>query len=390
MTPHETHTDHSPTRPTLGSLFSGYGGLDMAVNAVFGAETVWHSEIEKAPSKILAHHSPGIPNIGDITKVKWENVPPVEIICGGSPCQDVSQAGKRAGMTEGTRSNLWREMVTAIKTLHPRLVVWENVRGVLNAPAFSTSDLGPGEGLLDDRPNGHLRALGRVLGDLADLGFDAEWGMLRASDVGAPHHRARIFLLAWPSGESILNPRNYPRRTEYGFQFEKSPGGFRESGENTSNTQGYGRNVRSSKNEWQTDRKVNSPTNDCEVAANAEREGRGPGRNGSGDASSQGAPGDTERCSKSQINWGVYAPAVEQWEKLTRPAPFPVEIGPKGGRRLAAPFAEWMMGLPPGWVTDVPGVNRREQLKAIGNGVCPQQAMSAIFALVERVRGKGE
>lgn len=127
-----------------GSLFSGYGGLDMAVNTVFNAKTVWHSEIEPAPSKILEYHYPGVPNLGDITKVDWNKVPPVDIICGGSPCQDVSQAGKRAGMTEGTRSNLWREMVTAIETLHPRLVVWENVRGVLNAPAFSTSDLGPG------------------------------------------------------------------------------------------------------------------------------------------------------------------------------------------------------------------------------------------------------
>ncbi|MGV7904297.1 DNA cytosine methyltransferase, partial [Mycobacterium kansasii] len=84
-----------------------YAGLDRAVEEVFGAEPAWFVEYDAAPSKILAHHYPGVPNYGDVTTVDWASVPPVAILTGGSPCQDLSNAGKRAGMTDGTRSNLW-------------------------------------------------------------------------------------------------------------------------------------------------------------------------------------------------------------------------------------------------------------------------------------------
>lgn len=183
----------------MGSLFSGYGGLDLAVHDVFDAETEWVAEFEEAPSKILAHRFPGVPNLGDVTKVDWYTVPRVDIIAGGSPCQDVSQAGRRAGMTDGTRSNLWVEMREAIRIIQPEWVVWENVRGAASAKASSASDMEPGTGLVGEagaRGGANLRALGRVLGDLASLGYDAEWRMVRASDVGAPHQRARIFVLA--------------------------------------------------------------------------------------------------------------------------------------------------------------------------------------------------
>lgn len=112
----------------------------MAVCEAFGAEVAWHSEIDEAPAKILAHHYPHIPNLGDITKINWSEVEPVDIITGGSPCQDLSSAGKRAGMTEGTRSNLWHAMRDAIEVIKPKYVVWENVRGALSAKATSESD----------------------------------------------------------------------------------------------------------------------------------------------------------------------------------------------------------------------------------------------------------
>lgn len=337
----------------LGSLFSGYGGLDIAVHNVFGTETAWVSEVDPAPVTILKHHWPHVPNLGDITKVDWGEVPPVDIICGGSPCQDVSAAGKRAGMTEGTRSNLWTEMTTAIKTLKPRLVVWENVRGVTNAPAYSASGMEPEKGLLDEQPAGHLRALGRVLGDLTNIGYDTEWGMLRASDVGAPHHRARIFLIAWPQIADSESLGWDPRHAEN----HRAPIG-----------------------------EINAPAHHCETPPHAERAGRGPGRLEPGDASSQGAPGHTERRRSTPIDFGVYAPAVRRWERLTRPAPPPTETNKSGNQHLSPRFAEWMMGLPDGWVTDVPGLTRGEQLKAIGNGVCPQQATAALTALIERAQ----
>ena len=370
----------------LGSLFSGYGGLDMAVHSVLGAETKWCSEIEPAPSKILKHHWPKTPNMGDITKVTWEDLPPVDIICGGSPCQDISMAGKRMGMTDGTRSNLWIEMVTAIDTLKPRLVVWENVRGALNAPAASASDMEQEEGLLHDQPNGHLRALGRVLGDLTNLGYDTEWGMLRASDVGAPHHRARIFLIAWPQGDGVLHPGHDARCPEFGLEYENPPVWAGEPSQSATHPESLRWDPRHAENHRAPIGEINTPAHHRETPPHTERTGRGPGRLQPGNASSQGTPGDTERCGYSSIDFGVYTPAVERWEKLTRPAPPPTETNKAGNQHLSPRFAEWMMGLPDGWVTGVSGLTRAEQLKAIGNGVCPQQAAAAIRALLERAR----
>lgn len=89
-----------------GSLFSGYGGIDRAIADVFGAETAWVSDVDPGANAILAHRYPDAPNLGDITAVDWSTVEPVDIISGGSPCQDLSMSGRRAGMTPGTRSNL--------------------------------------------------------------------------------------------------------------------------------------------------------------------------------------------------------------------------------------------------------------------------------------------
>ncbi len=236
--------------PTVGALFAGYEGIGLAVEEVFGALPAWFSEFEKAPSKILAAHYPDVPNLGDITKIKWspdcprcgaftrvrrspgalrvpvgytcsscgrehglslrqrqmralgiEIASPVDLITGGSPCQDLSHAGKRAGLKAGTRSGLWASMCDAIDIIRPSLVVWENVRGALSAEA-SAGDLESCEFCVGDAGGTHLRALGRVLGDLAELGYDAAWCSLRAADVGAPHGRYRVFVLAWPAADA--------------------------------------------------------------------------------------------------------------------------------------------------------------------------------------------
>ena len=184
----------------VGSLFSGYGGLDLAVMNVLDAEVVWHCEWDDAPSKILDKHFPGVPNYRDVSKVDWAAVEPVDVLTGGFPCQDLSLAGKRAGLRDGTRSGLWSEFANAIEILKPRLVVIENVRGLLSATAHSDveqcawcmGEAGDGEPV--------LRALGAVLGDLADLGFDARWTGVRAADAGAPHNRFRVFIVAFPKG----------------------------------------------------------------------------------------------------------------------------------------------------------------------------------------------
>jgi len=180
----------------IGSLFSGYGGLDLAVANVLGAEVAWHCEWDDAPSKILEKHFPGVPNYRDVSKVDFTQVEPVDILTGGFPCQDLSMAGKRAGLKAGTRSGLWSEFARAIDEIKPKLVVIENVRGLLSAPAsngmeYDTETMAT----LDGRPA--VRAMGAVLGDLADLGYDAEWQGVRASDNGAPHNRFRIFIVAF-------------------------------------------------------------------------------------------------------------------------------------------------------------------------------------------------
>lgn len=195
----------------IGSLFSGVGGLDLAVEAFFDAETVWHAEFDEAPSRVLAAHWPGVPNHGDVTKVDWSSVEPVDILCGGFPCQDLSLAGRRSGMRPGTRSSLWADFKTAIDVLRPSVIVIENVRGLLSGCAESDSDVEPCPGCVGEGEHRPLvRALGRVLGDLAVLGFDAEWGALEASSVGAPHGRFRVFVVAY--AQSVGFERGWPAR----------------------------------------------------------------------------------------------------------------------------------------------------------------------------------
>ena len=188
----------------IGSLFSGYGGLDLAVMNTLDAEVVWHCEFDKAPSAILAKHFPNVPNFQDVRTVDFRSVEPVDILTGGFPCQDLSLAGKRAGLQEGTRSGLWIEFARAINELQPKLVIIENVRGLLSAKAnngmeYEQEDLDVIAGRMP------IRAMGAVLGDLADLGYDARWCGLRAADAGAPHNRFRIFIIAYPSSRNSDN-----------------------------------------------------------------------------------------------------------------------------------------------------------------------------------------
>jgi len=158
---------------TVGSLFSGIGGIELGFERAGGFNTSWFVEDDKYASAILKKHWPKVPNLGDITKVNWEEVERVDLLTGGFPCQDISYAGKGAGIKEGTRSGLWKEYFRAIRTLQPKFVFVENVPALLS------------------------RGLDIVLGDLASVGYDAEWESVPASSVGAPHRRDRVFILAY-------------------------------------------------------------------------------------------------------------------------------------------------------------------------------------------------
>ena len=177
----------------IGSLFSGVGGLDLAVEEVFDAETVWQVEFDPNASTVLSKRF-GVPNYHDVTAVNWDEVPPVDILAGGFPCQDVSAAGRKAGLAEGTRSGLWSHFHQAISVLRPQYVVIENVRGLLSAKASRSADLEQHDADVV------LRAGGAVVGSLADIGYDARWLTLAAGAVGAPHKRERVFILAYPAG----------------------------------------------------------------------------------------------------------------------------------------------------------------------------------------------
>ncbi|MFJ4168352.1 DNA cytosine methyltransferase [Paenarthrobacter sp. NPDC089714] len=316
-----------------GELCAGYGGLALAIEEVFGATTAWFSEFDPAPSKILAYRWPDVPNHGDMTKIDWSAIEQVDLISGGTPCQDLSTAGRRAGMNEGTRSNLWVTMREAIAVQKPRFVAWENVRGAFSADASSSLEQCPG--CVGDTSDGRtfLRALGRVLGDLSDLGYDCQWRGVRASDVGAPHGRFRVFVLA--------------ANRDYFGEYRAGQWPQQDRGRQLADRGSSVANANDTRSQGQ---------HHPEGAAPSERHGH----------SSEG------------VDWGRYAGAVRRWEAMRGAAPSPVELSPAGKPRLSAHFAEWMMGLPPGWITAVPGIGWGDHLKACGNGVVPQQAAAAL------------
>lgn len=155
----------------VGSLFAGIGGFDLAARWM-GWDTAWFSEIEPYASSVLAKHWPGVPNHGDITKLNGADIEPIDILCGGFPCQDISLAGAGAGIG-GSRSGLWKHYARLIDEKHPRYVVAENVSAI------------------------RTRGLDVVLQDLNALGYDAEWHCIPASHVGAPHRRDRAWIIAY-------------------------------------------------------------------------------------------------------------------------------------------------------------------------------------------------
>lgn len=181
----------------IGSLFSGYGGLDLAVSAITGGQVVWHCEWDDAPSRILETHFPDVPNYKDVSKVDFTQIEQVDILTGGFPCQDLSVAGKRAGIQQGTRSGLWLEFARAISELNPRLVVIENVRGIFSAKASSDLEFCPW--CMGESGSGEpvLYALNAVCGSLSNLGYDSRWQVVSASDAGAAHRRERVFIVGF-------------------------------------------------------------------------------------------------------------------------------------------------------------------------------------------------
>jgi DNA (cytosine-5)-methyltransferase 1 len=174
-------------------LFSGIGGFSLGLERatlegayIDGFTTTAFCEIEAFPRKVLAKHWPDVPCYDDVRTLTAERLAAdgiaVDVICGGFPCQDLSSAGRRAGIGEGTRSGLYAEVLRLACDLRPRFIILENVAGLLSGPSEQ-----PGQWF------------GRVLGDLASIGYDAEWENIPAAALGAPHRRERVWIVAYPS-----------------------------------------------------------------------------------------------------------------------------------------------------------------------------------------------
>ncbi|WP_064511197.1 DNA cytosine methyltransferase [Streptomyces sp. RTd22] len=341
--------------PILG-LCAGFGGLEIAVNELTGEEVAYVAEIDPHAAKILAHYHPDVPNLGDITSIDWtELIGLVDIICAGFPCQDISNAGHRKGI-DGEKSGVWRDVAEAIRILRPRLVFLENVSAIAR------------------------RGLDRVLGDLASIGYDARWMCFRASEVGAAHHRDRWFCVAFPAadttgerleggnGESWSGGETAPQRggatpagASPGVTAPSDPEGKRRP-EGGAQPAGQQRQLHA----------LASGRGASPADSNGLRWDRRSGelRKGWRDEPSDGGHSPSKW-------WGEYRSAIYRWEcVLGVPAPYPTQIGPRGGRRLSAAFSEWLMGIPDR-VTSVPDLSRSQQLHKVGNGVVPHQAYAA-------------
>lgn len=363
---------------TVGSLFTGYGGLDMGVAMALDpdARIAWTSDVEKGPCRLAQVRWPDTPNLGDITAINWDEVEPVDIICGGSPCQDLSLAGKRAGMASGTRSGLWESMAAAVETIRPRLVVWENVLGAISARAYSTVESEPGM-LGTESAGPYLRAAGRVAGDLASIGYSSAWSVVRASDAGAPHPRARFFLIGYPDSQpwDVRRPAR-PRKAQGGRPLSESAGPGISALMPTPTASDH----KAGRHQDGTGRSLTQAVQllPTPQAVNAAYSGAGYGLT------------LNEAATALPTTYGPYAAAIARWEQVTgRAAPPPSAPSRRAGGKpqLSARFVEWMMGLPDGHVTgadlDLP---REHQLRLLGNGVVPQQAALAVRQLTQTVR----
>lgn len=300
----------------------------MAVEAYFGAETAWMCDYDKYAS-IAIKERWNKPNLGDLTKVDWTTVEPIDILTAGYPCQPFSHAGQRKGTNDAR--HIWPYIAQAIGVLRPKYVILENVRGHLS--------LGFKE----------------VLKDLAQCGYDAKWRIVRASDVGAPHQRARLFIVAYP------NSGRQPLSFKGEFTGEQQSDGISKK-EFTANancdacekSRRANRDIHGTssqvinRSDWQKHR------SSCKDACNTDNQQLSPDRQ------------------MQELGRGFNT----RFAMHLRQIPDALVEG-----KLNTKFVEYMMGLPEGWVTDLP-ISRAQQFKMLGNGVVPQQAHYALSQLL--------
>jgi DNA (cytosine-5)-methyltransferase 1 len=350
-------------------------------------ELAWYAETDPDASTVLAAHHPGVLNVGDVTTAQFAACEPVDVIAAGYPCQPFSAAGKRQGMDD--ERWIWPDVARAVRVVRPRWVLLENVRGHL------------------------VWGASRVVADLAGLGYVGSWTCVRASDVGAPHRRERLFILAADADRDPVRAEPVAVGARHGATVagddrqgvlallptpaarlaDKRGMPSRETAEERMHVEGR-RNLE--------DAVALLPTPAARDSGRGAGWGDQPGRPLSetihrllptprASDGRHGGPGQRSGYGRTDLalpstvvqdagHWGRYTPAVARWETmLGRPAPNPTEPGTRGQPRLSARFVEWLMGLPPGYVTD--HVGRNAALRILGNGVVPQQGAYALHHL---------
>lgn len=307
----------------IGSLFSGIGGLDIGFEWE-GFEVAWFCENNEFCRKILKKHWPGVPIYDDITKLDGKKCPKVDILTGGFPCQDISTAGKRAGIKEGTRSGLWFHYARVIGEVRPKYVIIENVPGLIG--------------------NG----LDIVLDDLERLGYKTlQPILLEAATVGAPHKRERIFIVAHSknfNGKRAKSKRHRCRKSEKEIGGRSASVAYSNSTRATSSREnrGMGRKRKPSKED------VANPKRGRIQGERQDDEGK-PNPDGSGEATANAERGLPQARSLFGCEEGA-------------------DIGSEPGRG-----GWWQIEPSVGRVASrVP--DRMDRLKALGNAVVPQCA----------------
>ena len=292
----------------------------MAVEAYFNAETIWCAEYDKHASYLIEKRF-NIPNYKDIKSINWATLEPIDILTAGYPCQPFSLAGSRQGSND--ERHLWPYIKQAISVLRPKFVILENVRGHLS--------LGFKE----------------VLADLTEIGYDARWQVVRASDVGAPHQRARLFVIAYSNSidwrvplSDIITTNTSSLRCAFGNTCRPEEG--------FTGIEGNGSTTDSNCDACEKSRRTT-------LCVCSKSQGLRDGEN-------EGKAGHEYRFSREMDRQSV--PDTLDQNKLN-----PI-------------FVEYMMGLPKGWITDL-DLPRTQKLKMLGNGVVPQQAYYAISRLMK-------
>lgn len=335
-------------------LFSGIGGFSLGLERTGGFQTVGFCDNDKKTHLVLKKHWPNVPIYDDVSTLKGSDLGTIEIITGGFPCQDLSVAGKGAGL-EGARSGLWWQFHRLIKEAQPRWVIAENVAALRS------------------------RGLDQVLRSLDQIGYDAEWHCIPASAVGAPHQRDRIWILAYP--------RHRGGREQSSWNSESIGGGSSQEAKRSANTDSTSRSgVGASSMAYSDNNGSNGPEN---TEGNTSGNDRGQARQDiaieSQRSSNMGK--DIRGGSEQTVAYsaGIGSSGQGQFEQPIYPTQIVTREAIEFKHGSVSDF--WKVEPELGRVADgIP--NRLDRLKQLGNSLVPQIPEMIGYAILQQERNQ--